>query len=63
MNNLLLLQCDFCDRSFKTQLLLQRHVACKHDETKEHLCDICNSTFKARGSLNRHFRQTHQRIG
>nr|KAG5706218.1 hypothetical protein BaRGS_019545 [Batillaria attramentaria] len=50
-------RCQVCDKRFRNQRLLARHVKC-HSEVKRFLCTICRKGFNDTFDLKRHTR-TH----
>lgn len=50
--------CEFCDRRFKRQEHLKRHVRSLHMGEKPFECHICNKSFSRSDNLNQHIK-TH----
>lgn len=54
-----LFDCDICEqKSFKTELSLQRHIIRMHTERPGYPCDMCEKVFKDTSDRRRH-RRTH----
>ncbi|KAI8394450.1 Zinc finger C2H2 type domain signature [Nakaseomyces glabratus] len=50
--------CEFCDRRFKRQEHLKRHIRSLHMGEKPYECHICNKKFSRSDNLNQHIK-TH----
>ena len=59
------LQCDKCDKTFRSQAWLNRHKREVHDDTeREDLkCEKCDKRFRDRGTLTKHMRDAHPEDG
>ncbi|XP_063774215.1 transcription factor Ovo-like 2 [Pseudophryne corroboree] len=55
-----LYSCDICDKGFRLQRMLNRHLKC-HNQVKRHLCTFCGKGFNDTFDLKRHVR-THTGI-
>ena len=56
------IQCEFCPKTFTSNLTLKRHVKLKHVAGKlMYQCDICDTTFICVANLKSHFRTIHDR--
>lgn len=49
-----LFHCNWCDKKFKSDVCLQRHMVIHNNNNKPFTCDICNESFKYRMHLLRH---------
>lgn len=47
--------CSFCNKSFRYQTLLQRHMHC-HTGEKPYVCVLCHQTFTQKSNLEKHVR-------
>ena len=56
-------KCDFCSKSFGTNVNLQRHLETKgvsnhlqriYDSKDQNMCNLCNTKFTCKGSLTKH---------
>ena len=52
--------CQFCNKSFTTQVSLKRHVLI-HENAKPYSCPVCEKTFRQKVALNAHQR-THSGV-
>ena len=52
-------QCQVCDRTFTTNLLLEKHEQTHRPENQNHICSVCNSKFVAKSTLKTHIKTIH----
>ena len=57
---LMSLQCEICDKEFKSNTALRNHFNIVHKLMKEHQCNICQSVFKLQSQLTSHMKTTHE---
>ncbi|XP_078359971.1 uncharacterized protein LOC144644372 [Oculina patagonica] len=53
--------CKYCDKTFKTQRSLKRHVKSVHGQKKAFQCSKCKRAFNRRDNLNRHVGKVHEK--
>eukprot|EP00092_Neocalanus_flemingeri_P024355 GFUD01026411.1.p1 GENE.GFUD01026411.1~~GFUD01026411.1.p1 ORF type:complete len:479 (+),score=93.72 GFUD01026411.1:36-1472(+) len=52
--------CEHCDRSFKSDLYLKRHIKLMHTSNPgEFKCEICDKLFKTKDTISRHKKKIH----
>ena len=52
--------CNKCDKQFKSEITLERHILSLHENSSLHECNICKEKFTRKDSLNRHKGDVHQ---
>ena len=52
-------KCDICDKSFKSQIILKKHIKNIHKGCKDHKCDSCGKSFTQAGNLRTHIKKFH----
>ena len=55
-----LLQCEICEKEFKSNSSLKNHFNIVHKLMEEHQCNICQSVFKLQRQLNSHVKIVHE---
>ena len=55
----ILKECKICDRTFTTNLLLEKHEQTHRPENQNHICNMCNTKFVAKSTLKTHVRNIH----
>ena len=53
-------KCEICDKEFKKNNGLKRHVKVVHNFVKEHQCNICQKVFMLQTQLNSHVKIVHE---
>ena len=53
------MKCEHCNRIFKRNFCLQRHVNTVHAQETSFLCTICDMKFTRKDSLNKHVKMLH----
>ena len=54
--------CNICDKSFQSNLLLKGHLKNVH-LSKKYVCNLCDKVFARKGHLNYHLKQAHEENG
>ncbi|XP_054744160.1 zinc finger protein Xfin-like isoform X1 [Anastrepha obliqua] len=57
-----LLQCNFCDKTFRYATDLKRHQETHSLNSRSHVCAICSQPFLKAENLRQHLRQAHDQI-
>lgn len=57
-----LLQCNFCDKTFRYATDLKRHQETHNLKSQSHVCPICSQPFLKAENLRQHLRQDHEQI-
>ncbi|XP_017477664.1 PREDICTED: zinc finger protein 850-like isoform X1 [Rhagoletis zephyria] len=57
-----LLQCNFCDKTFRYATDLKRHQETHNLNSRSHVCAICSQPFLKAENLRQHLRQAHEQI-
>ena len=52
-------KCEICDKEFKKNDGLKKHVKVVHNFVKEHQCNICQSGFDFQSQLTLHMKIAH----
>ena len=52
-------QCQFCDCSFTSDLLFQKHELTHSIENQNHVCNECNTKFATKSTLKTHIKSIH----
>ena len=53
-------KCEVCNKSYKNDEAVRRHIKAVHFKKSKFLCDFCNKSFKYKTSLIRHYDSTHK---
>ena len=54
------IECEICDKEFKSNNGLKNHFNIVHKLMKKYQCNICQSIFKLQCHLNYHMKIAHQ---
>ncbi|XP_067647577.1 zinc finger protein Xfin-like [Eurosta solidaginis] len=57
-----LLQCNFCDKTFRYATDLKRHQEIHNLSSRSHICNICSQPFLKAENLRQHMRQAHDQF-
>jgi len=52
-------KCNHCDKSFTNVSGLNRHIAVKHERSKEFQCHLCQKIFSYKFTLKKHIKKLH----
>ena len=55
-----LIQCEICDKEFKSNTALRKHFNIVHKLMKENQCNICQSVFMFQSQLTSHVKIAHE---
>ena len=55
------LQCEICNRNFKTKQNLNSHIASVHEKKKPYQCEICDKAFTEKSKMKLHAASVHEK--
>ena len=59
VQSLICIRCHVCNKPFRSQSKVLRHISQEHKDEKAYKCETCTSAFKLKTSLNKHVKSKY----